>query len=176
MHSINQPLQCVCIEPCEKESSHTQVNYLFDFSFGPSFGDVLSFYQSYGNPREKSFQSWIFNQINNVPMSSHREFYRENTNPRWDRVSPSARSMKNPCAKWARWRTYPLTSRDTPLKKLSVEAFGAKFLLKINGEPRTVLDSIEMQRGAPALVLGRQYDMCPAQQQFWMEAVVSGTH
>jgi hypothetical protein len=81
--------------------------------------------------------------------------------------------MKNPCAKFARWRTYALTSRDAPLKKLSVEAFGSKFLLKINGEPRTVLETIEMQRGAPALVLGRQYDMCPAQQQFWMEAVVS---
>ena len=107
-------------------------------------------------------------------MSSHREFYRQNTNPRWDRVSESARSMKNPCAKWARWRTYALTSRDTPLKTFSVETFGAKFLLKINGEPRTVLDSIEMEAGAPPLVLGTQYEMCAAEQQFWMEAVVSG--
>ena len=105
-------------------------------------------------------------------MTSHREFYRQNTNPRWDRVSRSARSMKNPCAKLARWRTYALTSRDAPLKKFSVEAFGAKFLLKINGETRTVLDSIEMETGAPALLLGTQYDMCAAQQQFWMEAVV----
>ncbi len=67
-----------------------------------------------------------------------------------------------------------MTSRDTPLKKLSVEAFGAKFLLKIDGEIRTVLDSIEMESGAPALVLGTQYEMCAAEQQFWMEAVVSG--
>ena len=82
--------------------------------------------------------------------------------------------MKNPCAKSARWRTSALTSRDAPLKKFSVEAFGAKFLLMINGETRTVLDSIEMETGAPALVLGTQYDLCAAQQQFWMEAVVRG--
>ena len=67
-----------------------------------------------------------------------------------------------------------MTSRDAPLKKFSVEAFGEKFLLKINGEFRTVLDSIEMEPGAPALVLGTQYDMCAAQQQFWMEAAVRG--
>ena len=145
-----------------------------DISFGPSIADITSFSQSYGSPGESSFQSWIFNQINNVPVTSHREFYRQNTNPRWDRVSRSARSMKNPCAKSARWRTYALTSRDFAVKKLSVEAFGAKFLLKINGETRTVLDSIEMETGAPALVLGTQYDLCAAHQQFWMESVVRG--
>ena len=106
-------------------------------------------------------------------MTSHREFYRQNTNPRWDRVSHSARPMKNPCAKSARWRAYALTSRDAALKKFSVEAFGTKYLLKINGELRTVLDNIEMEPGAPSLALGIQYDMCVAQREFWMEAVVS---
>ena len=144
-----------------------------DFSFGPSIGDISSFYQTYGNPGESTFQSWILNQIHSVPLTSHLEFYRQNTNPKWDRVSGTARSMKNPCSKSARWRTYALTGRDAALKKLSVETFGTKFLLKINGEPRTVLDSIEMEAGAPALVLGTQYDMCAVQQQFWIEAVVS---
>jgi hypothetical protein len=156
--------------------THTSCKCQFDFSFGPSIGDITSFKQSYGTAAESTFQSWIFNQIRNVPVTSHLEFYRRNTNPRWDRVSRSARSLKNPCAKSARWRTYALTSRDAPLKKLSVEAFGAKFLLKIDGEIRTVLDSIEMESGAPALVLGTQYSMCAAQQQFWMEAVVSGVN
>ena len=81
--------------------------------------------------------------------------------------------MKNPCAKSARWRAYALTSRDAALKKFSVEAFGTKYLLKINGELRTLLDNIEMEPGAPSLVLGTQYDMCVAQREFWMEAVVS---
>jgi hypothetical protein len=65
-----------------------------------------------------------------------------------------------------------LTSRDAALKKLSVEAFGSKYLLKIDGEPRTVLDSIELQAGAPPLVLGTEYNMCAAGREFWQEAVV----
>ena len=154
--------------------SHFIVKFVFDSSFGPSIRDISSFFQSYGSPGESTFQSWIWNQIHNVPMTSHREFYRQNTNPRWDRVSKSARSMKNPCARSARWRAYALTSRDAALKKFSVEGFGeTKYLLKINGEVRTVLDSIEMEPGAPSLVLGVQYDMCAAQREFWMEAVVS---
>ena len=61
-----------------------------------------------------------------------------------------------------------------PPGMLCVEAFGTKFLLNINGEPRTALDNTEMQRGAPALVLGRQYDVCSSPQQFRMGVVVSG--
>jgi len=106
-------------------------------------------------------------------MSSHREFLRENTNPRWDRVSGTARWLKNPCGKTGRWRTVALTSRDQPQKEISFEAFGSKYLLKIDGEPRTVLNSIEMEPGAPALELGKPYEMCAAYQEFWMEAVVS---
>jgi hypothetical protein len=73
----------------------------------------------------------------------------------------------------ARWRTVALTSRDVPLKRFSVERFGAKFLIKINGEPRTLVDNITMEIGAPALVVGVQYEMCRAGQGFWREAAVS---
>jgi len=64
-----------------------------------------------------------------------------------------------------------LTSRDQP-RKISVEPFRGKNLLKIDGEPRTVLDSKELESGAPGLEMGKQYDMCAARREFWTEAVV----
>jgi len=140
--------------------------------FGASSQDISIFLSTYGDPVDTSLKAWITNQITSVPMSSHREFYRENTNPRWDRVSGSARSLVNPCAKTARWRTVALTSRDQPLRRISVERFGAKYLLKIDDKPRTVLDSIELAPGGPGLVLGTQYNMCPPGKEFWREAIV----
>lgn len=139
--------------------------------FGASLQDISTFLSTNGDPSISNLKSWITKQISTVPSSSHREFFRENINPVWDRVSGTARSLKNPCGKTARWRTTALTSRDQP-RKISVETFGTKFLLKIDGENRTVLDSIELVSGAPPLVLGTQYNMCMARREFWMEDVV----
>jgi len=144
------------------------------FSFGVSVQDVSSFLSTYGGPDVSSLKSWISNQISATNMTSHRKFFRENANTRWDRVSDRGRSMKNPCGKTGRWRTVALTSRDS-MKKISFEAFGSKYLLKIDDEPRTLLDSIAMamEDTAPAIQLGTQYDMCKPWREFWKEAVVS---
>jgi hypothetical protein len=109
-------------------------------------------------------------------MSSHREFYRRHTNPRWDRVSWSAHPTKGPCDQYARWRSIALTGKDGVRDTFSVTPLAGiadKWIIQIDGETRTVVDSIEMEDGAPALVPDKSYEMCNPGREFWQEAVVS---
>lgn len=148
------------------------------FRFGPSLSEITNFGANFGDPTEATtFKSWIIDQIETVPLSSHREFYRRHTNPRWDRVSQSARSLPSPCNKFARWRTVPLTSRDYALKTLVVEQYRdtGKFMLKVNDEFRTLVDNIEVEdsEGLAVIVPGNEYPLCNPGREFWQEAVVS---
>jgi len=54
--------------------------FWFYFRFGGSTKDTSTYFST--NITGSTFKSWIVDQISKVPMTSHREFYRQNTNPK----------------------------------------------------------------------------------------------
>jgi hypothetical protein len=62
---------------------------------------------------DNNFTQWIYDQMYNIPMSSHREFYRKRTNPKFEYPQDVGAIGPTPCEKYSRWRKYALTSRDT---------------------------------------------------------------
>ena len=126
---------------------------------------------SYGT----DFAAWIYNQINNVPLTSHREFFRERTNPRLDRVFGVGKTL-DPCQKGARWRTTALTSKDKTDGKFisfsSVAGDGsAPYVLKIDGEVRTIVDNYTLEPEFINLHLDTDYEVCRnSWHAFWRES------
>lgn len=174
--SLNKPRKYYNILLASTTLLHISLTLLC--SFGASLEDIDDFMGKYGDPSDNTFAAWVADQVDStvVPVTSHREFYRRHTNPRWDRVSWSARPTKSPCDQYARWRTIPLISRDSVRNSFSVTPLprdSTKWIIQIDGEPRTVVSSIEMEEGAPALVVNTAYAMCNPDREFWQEAVVS---
>lgn len=62
---------------------------------------------------DNNFTRWVYDQMYNIPMSSHREFYRRRTNPKFEYPFEVGAVGPTPCEKYSRWRKYALTSRDT---------------------------------------------------------------
>jgi hypothetical protein len=54
---------------------------------------------------------YLRNQIDLLPKSSHREYYRKRTNSKWDTTAQTARS-DHPCSINSRWRKYSYTPQD----------------------------------------------------------------
>ena len=55
--------------------------------------------------------AYIRNQIDLVPKSSHREFWRKRTNSKWDATTQTARS-DHPCRPNSKWRKYSYIPQD----------------------------------------------------------------
>ena len=137
------------------------------------FGTTL---EELNNWSFSSYEEWIQHQMTGIPLSSHREFFRERTNPRLDRVFNMGKTF-NPCQKGARWRTTALTSKDkTDGKQVSFHAIngGADgYELKVDGDVRTIVETknLDDNAGPITLVEGKPYEVCRNRwHQFWKES------
>ena len=78
-------------------------------SFGPMFSEIASLDVGGGfgeNERAAAVRAQM-----DLPKSSHREYFRRNSNPKWDATSQNARS-DHPCDPYSRWRDYAYTKHD----------------------------------------------------------------
>lgn len=107
--------------------------FLEQASFGPTRETISSF--------PKTFAEWIKQQQEVIPMSSHREFFRERASFRSDETS-SRGINSNPCKAGSRYRRYTFTRRDFQheVEIRTDDKTGRKILL-IKGQTRTVLDT-----------------------------------
>lgn len=96
---------------------------------------------------DNNFTKWIHDQMYNIPMSSHREFYRRHTNPKFEYPFEVGAVGPTPCEKYSRWRKYALTSRDTiqgrrtgwnKFLTISQPVGIAGYVWKVDGHFRTV--------------------------------------
>jgi hypothetical protein len=128
------------------------------------------------NQFDGSVKKWVKDQIDPSVsgLSSHREFFRERLNPRMDQVYFSGKGGPNPCEVNSRWRKFAFIAKDavegnkfmvTPLD--TIEG-GRSFVLIINGHPRTVVSSIELD-GDAQLAVNSEYDLCHPHYNFWRE-------
>ena len=115
------------------------------------------------------FESWVTEQINVVPKSSHRQFFRKRTNPKLEYAYNVGAVGSFPCEKFSRWRKYALTSRDQLdsrktgiLKYLQVDLVpGVGHVWKVDGNFRTVTD------GPPVTTDGSTFPLGESQKIKW---------
>ena len=82
--------------------------------------------------------SWIQGQQNDVPMTSHREFYRKRLNARHE--APQAfGAVTHPCEVGTRFRRFAFSSKDDPYS-VQITTLNDKKVLKVNNAIRTVVD------------------------------------
>ena len=116
------------------------------------------------NSTSNDFASWVEEQLA-LPISSHREFYRKRTNPKYEFPYAVGATGPRPCELHSRWRRYALTSRDqlsnrkTSLSKhLMVELVNGKYVWKVDGHFRTVTtDPPAFTDSGYNMVLGVRY-------------------
>jgi len=128
-------------------------------TFGTTAGDLESWAESLTS------KEWIQNQMN-LPVTSHREFFRHRTNPRLNHPVGIARS-NHPCDGLSRWRNFAFTKKDGD--RMSVQQFEAVFnnetdtyiTIKLNGQVRTTVRSLAFDDNSEyTLEFNREYTMC----------------
>eukprot|EP00804_Cyclotella_cryptica_P013853 CCRYP_002403-RF/>CCRYP_002403-RF protein AED:0.04 eAED:0.04 QI:361/1/1/1/0.81/0.82/17/505/2306 len=82
--------------------------FLEQATFGQTKEDIDALVATGNN-----FTSWVYDQMYNVSMSSHREFFRRRTNPKFEYPNEIGAVGSTPCEQYSRWRKYALTSRDS---------------------------------------------------------------
>ena len=121
------------------EPKDEAARFLEQVTFGTTLQEVNSFDTT--SPLQAQFATYINHQMNE-PMSLHRSYFRERAVYHFNHPHPIA-IPHHPCEKGTRYRHYAFTGRDKNLK-LRVRAIAdGKYFLSVQGEPRTVVSSID---------------------------------
>ncbi len=117
--------------------------FLEQASFGPSRDTINGLLvATSGNKYER----WVKNQIENVPLSSHREYFRRRIVPRQEYAgSVAAPGPESACERTSHWRMFALSERDgirNSQSKVSmylyIRQINGKYVWYVEGYPRTV--------------------------------------
>lgn len=134
--------------------------YYFQATFGVSRNSIDAMVSS-----SNDFASWVEDQLN-MPMSSHRAFFRERMNPKFEYPYHSGAVGPRPCELHSRWRRYAISSRDQLsnrktnwFKHLTIEfVSGVGYVWKVDGFARTVTQTHpETMDGSSQLELNKRY-------------------
>jgi hypothetical protein len=85
-----------------------------------------------------SFASWIMEQQEIVPVTSHRAFFRKRTNSRMETATRNA-AVTHPCEKGTTYRRYAFSMKDN-YKYVNLTTIGNKVIMKVDGFVRTVVE------------------------------------
>jgi hypothetical protein len=109
--------------------------FLEQATFGPTRSEISTFRL---DNLPLAFSSWINNQINNVPITSHRALFRTKLNAKMETATHNG-AVTHPCQKGTKYRLYAFSSKDDG-KYLEIKTIGNKRILKVDGFVRTVVD------------------------------------
>jgi hypothetical protein len=109
--------------------------FLEQTTFGVTNSDISKF-DTTNLPLE--FGSWIKEQQESVPATSHRAFFRLRTNSRMETATRSS-AVTHPCHKGSTYRRASFSAKDN-LKYVSIVTVGSKKIIKIDGFVRTVVN------------------------------------
>jgi hypothetical protein len=97
------------------------------------------------NDLDKTFGFWVEKQIDQIPPTSHREFFRRRVAPRYKNRSPVPEGkIAHPCSSGARWRRFSFTMPDL-YSQVLITKVSNRYALSIDGHIRTMLDDILFQ-------------------------------
>ncbi|KAL7541680.1 LOW QUALITY PROTEIN: hypothetical protein ACHAXR_011131 [Thalassiosira sp. AJA248-18] len=134
--------------------------FLEQATFGPSRETIDAMVSS-----SNDFASWVEDQLA-MPKSSHRAFFRERMNPKFEFPYNVGATGSRPCELHSRWRRYAISSRDQLrnrktgwYKHLTIEFLsGVGYIWKVDEYVRTVtLTHPEGDDGAGQLELNKRY-------------------
>ena len=135
------------------EHSITKPAQLSRFFQQSTFGPTRELLDSFSYAiNKKGFSKWIKDQTNSTlnEPTLHRAYFRKNADFAINDESKSefGFSPQHPCDINSRWRDYSFVGADFA-KDFVVKPFGDKFLIEIEGEPRTVVDVFEDKGTTP---------------------------
>jgi hypothetical protein len=120
--------------------SYSEADEVARFLEQATFGQKMSEVQQLtsGGDLFPNIVSWIQKQQNDVPMTSHREFYRKRLNARQE--APQAfGAVTHPCEIGTRFRRFAFSAKDEAYS-VQVITLNDKKVLKVNSAIRTVVD------------------------------------
>ena len=127
-------------------------------TFGPTRESINTMLST-----NNDYATWIESQLA-LPPSSHREFYRKRTNPKFEFPYSVGATGPRPCDLHSRWRRYALTIRDQLsnrktfwYKHLTVELVDGRYVWKVDGYFRTVTTEAPVLEDGSNMVLGVRY-------------------
>jgi hypothetical protein len=109
--------------------------FLEQATFGATRADISSIDLS---SLQQSFASWILQQQEEVPMTSHRALFRQHMNERFE-VATYQGAVTHPCQNGARYRRAAFATSDQG-KIMNVTSVGTKKVLSVDGFVRTVVE------------------------------------
>jgi hypothetical protein len=115
--------------------SDESARFLEQSTFGPTRSDI-----SMVNTGDLglSFANWIKEQQTLIPLTSHREFFRQRLNSRYDLSTPMS-PVTHPCQTNTRYRRYALSNKDRSFK-IVIKTVGDYKVININNVTRTVAE------------------------------------
>jgi len=116
--------------------NHTASRMLVQSTFGPTRKSIANFVNNFNSPID-----WLNHQMNVIPPSYLRSYYRQRTNPRMHTAIKAGTLRNYECEVGTRWHTYSITAADQG-KILQVYAgtngrTANTFTLEIDGYKRT---------------------------------------
>jgi hypothetical protein len=118
--------------------------FLEQTTFGPTWENLVDF-----DSTATSFATWMQEQQESVPASSHRSFYRQRVNHRAVVTSPMG-ILTHPCRAGTRYRRYAFSDKDR-LRALEIRTVDDRKLLLVDGQARTMLVTETIYAGQPRL-------------------------
>lgn len=112
--------------------------FLEQATFGPTRTDINTLLSS-GTNLQLAFANWVQDQQQNVPISSHREFFRKHANSQFEFASPIG-TVTHPCYAGTRYRKFALSSKDDEKTVTIAAASGGRKSLAVDGQIRTMVD------------------------------------
>jgi hypothetical protein len=119
--------------------------FFMQTTFGPTklMIDDWDYTQTIGGMAE-----WVKDQAS-LPPTKHREYFRKRADTITDNnnIGDTAASIQHPCEQYSRWRKYAFTSSDNFKDFEVVNSVDEKFMIIVDGKPRTIVDSFSDESG-----------------------------
>ena len=139
-----------------KDKREMRARFLQQATFGPTKADLDNWETNFGPSTDiTSYENYLVDQFRNQPMTLNREYFRSHLD--WsmkdEAVENGSIAPRDPCAQYSRWRDYAITgddySKDFDVTEILVDGVN-KYLITVENEPRTVVDTFSSTDGAYA--------------------------
>ena len=139
-----------------KDKREMRARFLQQATFGPTKADLDNWETNFGTSTDiTSYENYLVDQFRNQPMTLNREYFRSHLD--WsmkdEAVENGSIAPRDPCAQYSRWREHAITADDYSKRfevtQILVDGVN-KFLITVEAEPRTVVDTFSSTDGAYA--------------------------
>lgn len=131
----------------------TPARFLEQATFGATRSALSTFPSKY--------TQWLRNQINTIPPTYHREYYRRRLNHRFEHATPQG-IVSHPCQAGTRYRRYAFSDKDRN-DQLQIRTVGNTKVFLVDGQIRTILPpdtTATLWDSADRVITDGVYTMC----------------